>query len=178
MSTSCGSVLPRRITESFTVAARLAGEQHLRLIDGHLAGGESGDFLDHVAHRRAGLGAGAIGKRGNHGDVAEALGEGEARRAFGFVRAFFFVIGIFERAHVAGLGIERIEQAVQGARGDLMEIGIVHVVALDVLEDLAVSGEGAEGFVVRGAAENVSGCDISKTTTETAITIFFVRGLI
>ena len=43
-----------------------------------------------------------------------------------------------------------------------VHIGIVHVVALDVLEDFAIDGERAVGFVVVGAAEHVAHCDESE----------------
>ena len=133
----------------FYGAAGLAGEKHLSLVDGHLAGGESSDLLDHVAHMESGFGGGAIGKSGDHGDITETLGERKSGGAFGFVGALFLVIGVFERADVAGLRIEGIEQAVQGAGGDPVDIGIVDVVALNVLENFAIGGKRAEGLVVR-----------------------------
>jgi len=43
-----------------------------------------------------------------------------------------------------------------------MEIGIVNVVALNVLENFAIGGESAKGLVVRRAPENITGADVNQ----------------
>src|SRR6202142_2525979 len=143
-------------------SSRLPRQQNLGLVDGHLAGGKAGDFLDHVAHLEPGFRSGTIGKGRDHTDISEALGKSETRRPLGFIRAFLFVIGVFQRTHIAGLRVERIKQAMQSPGSYLMKIRIIHVVALNVLQHFAVSGGGAEGFVVRGATENVSGSHVNE----------------
>ena len=72
------------------------------------------------------------------------------------VGSLFLVVLVFQGAEVGGLRVERIEQAVQGAIGDGVHVGIVHVIALDMFEDFAIDGERAIGFVVVGAAEHVA----------------------
>ena len=61
----------------------IAFQQQLRLVNGHLAGGESGDFLEDVANAQADFRAGAIGQHADHADVTEAARERES----GFRRA-------------------------------------------------------------------------------------------
>ena len=62
----------------------------------------------------------------------------------------------------AGGGMTELGIVMAGAGRHLVQVGIVDVVALDVLQHFAVSGERAESFVVRGAAENVARRDVDQ----------------
>ncbi len=76
------------------------------------------------------------------------------------VRALLFVVGILERAKIGGLRVERIEQAVERAARDLVHVGVVHVVALNVLEHFTVNRQGVKRFVIRSSRSYVAGRDI------------------
>ena len=67
----------------------IALEQELGLVNGHLAGGEAGDFFEDVADAQADFGAGTIGEDADHADVAEAASEGESGFARGGGRQSF-----------------------------------------------------------------------------------------
>ena len=148
--------MPRRITGKLHDRTRIAAEQKLRLFDGHLSGGKAGDLFEDVAQLEACFLAGAIRQGGNDADISEALGQREAGLSLGAGGALFLVVGVLERAEVARLRIERIEQAVKSAAGHLMQVGLVHIILLDLVEHFAIDGKRAEGFVVRGTPADVA----------------------
>ena len=67
---------------------------------------------------------------------------------------------------VAGVGIERFKQAVQGAGGDVVDVGIGDVVALDSLEDLGVDVHLAVGAILLAAGMNAEHAKLAQRKAE------------
>ena len=142
--------------------ARRAVEQRVGLGHGHVPRGKAGDGFENVSGAKSGFLRGAIGQHGNDHDVAEALGHRGADFTARRILLLFLVVGVFAGAQIGGIGVQGFEQAVERSGGDGAQVGLVHVVFLDVLEDLAVNGQGAIGLVVVGLAEEVAETHVAE----------------
>ena len=80
---------------------------------------------------------GRAGQHVDHRGVAEALGDGHShlRDVRGGAVLIDLVLG---RRQIAGIGIERVQQAVQRAVGHLGDVGLGDVVVLDLAQNLGV----------------------------------------
>ena len=90
----------------------------------------------------AGLDAGLVGRSaGNHRDdrgIAEALGYCRPDLAFGLglIGLVLFELG---GGQVAGVGVERLQQAVQRAIGHQRDVGLFHILAAHPRKHFAVN---------------------------------------
>jgi hypothetical protein len=93
--------------------------------------------IDHIAVAEMVLIGGRAGQHVDDGGVTEALGDGEAhlRVVGGGTVLVDLVLG---RREIAGIGIERVEQAVERAVGDFGDVGLSDVVVLNLAQDLGV----------------------------------------
>src|SRR5208283_2142568 len=130
----------------------LAREKVLSLTDRHFAGSESGDRFQEVPAMQAGFFARTVGKHRGHDDVAGTLAEIQTGFAGAGVRALLFVLGIFARSEIAGFGIEGFQETVKRASGDEVHVGLVDVILLYLLENLAVDLQRFIRLVIGGAA--------------------------
>ena len=108
---------------------------------------------------------GRAGNDADDGGVAVALGNGDADlgNAGGGPILVDLVLGGRE---VAGVGIERFKQAVQGAGGDVVDVGLGDVVALDPLEDLGVDVHLAVGAILLAAGVNAEQAKLAQGKAE------------
>ena len=63
---------------------------------------------------------------------------------------------------VAGVGIERLKQAVQRAGGHVAHVGFGHVVGLDLLEDLGIDAHLAVGAILVAAGVNAEQAELAQ----------------
>src|SRR5215469_4495560 len=87
----------------------------------------------------------------NYGGVAETLGDGRAD--IRLCRAFMLLIlGVLRGTQITGLGIQRLQQAVQRAVGNLRYIWFLDILAAHPREHLAVDLKLAISAIVAGSA--------------------------
>src|SRR5580693_4795667 len=123
--------------------SRIAFQQQLRLINGHLASRESRDLFQDVADAQADFRARAVRQHADHADVTEAARERQTAFRRRIAGALFLEVFVLKRAQVGRLRVQRIKQPVQRSVGDSVHVRFVHVIALDVFQDFAVNGERA-----------------------------------
>ena len=100
---------------------------------GHVPRRKPTDGFEDVAAANASLGSRAIRKNGENDHIAEAFAERQAGFAGTGILQFLFVFVVFPRREVAGLGVKRFKQAVEGTRSHRMHVRVIHVVLLDLL---------------------------------------------
>ena len=69
---------------------------------------------------------------------------------------------VFGGSEVAGIGIQRLKQAVQRAGGDVVDVGVGDVVALNSLEDLGVDVHLAVGAILLAAGVNAEESELAE----------------
>ncbi len=141
--------------------SRLALEHEADHGQRQLAGGLLADGLDDVAVGQVLLVGGRAGRHADHGGVAEALGNQDAHlgdAGGGTVLVDF----VFRRGEIAGVGIQRFQQAVESAAGDLVHIGLGNVVGLDSPQHVAVDADLAVGAILHAAGLNAQQPELAQ----------------
>ena len=109
--------------------------------------------------------AGEPGIDADDGGVAIALGNGDADLGHAGGGAILVDL-VFGRREIAGIGIERLQQAVQSAGGHRVDVGIGDVVALDSLEDLGIDVHLAVGAILLAAGVNAEHAELAQREAE------------
>ena len=145
--------------------SRLAFQQQPDDGQRQLARGLVADGLDDVAVREVLLVGGRTGQHADHHGVTKALGDGDAdlRHA---CRRTLLVNLVLGRSQVAGVGVERLQQAVQRAGGHIVDVGVGHVVGLDLLEHLAKNVHLAVGAILLAAGMNAKQAKLAEEKAE------------
>jgi hypothetical protein len=141
---------------NFNGSAGLARQKILGLADRHFSRGETSDRFQEITAMQAGFLRGAVWQNRSDHDVAGAFAEIQAGFTGAGVRRLFFIFGIFAGSEIAGLRIERLQQAVERASRDKVHVGIVDIVLLDFLQDFAVDLKRLVRLVIGGAAEDMA----------------------
>ncbi len=110
-------------------------------------GGLIADQIDHIAVAQMLLPGGRAGQHIDHGGVAVALGNGDShlRNVCGGAVLINLVLG---SRQIAGIGIERVHQAMQRAVGHVGNVGIGDVVVLNLAQNLGVDADLAVGGIL------------------------------
>ncbi len=117
-----GSGLKGRTTECVTVVPGLPSSMKRITASGRSCVDWPSIEIDHIAVAQMFLVGGRAGQHIDDRGVAEALGDGDAHlRIVG--GGAVFVDLVLGRRQIAGIGIERVEQAVQRAGGHLGNVG-------------------------------------------------------
>ncbi len=121
--------------------------------------------IDHVAVAEMLLVGGRAGQHVDDGGVAEALGDGDAhlRIVGGGTVLVDLVLG---GGQIAGVGIERVEQAVQRAVGHFGNIGLGDVVVLNLAQDLGVDAHLAVGGILLVAGMHAEPAELAQNVAQ------------
>ena len=118
------------------------------------------DGFDDVAVSKVLLVGGRTGQNADHGGVAEALGDQDAH--LGGTSGTVLVDFVFGRGQVAGIGVERFEQAVESAGGYVIHVGIGDVVGLDSPQDVAIDAHLAVSAILHAAGMNAQQAELAQ----------------
>ena len=101
------------------------------------------------------------GQNADHDGVAIALGDCDAhlRRACRRTLLVDFVLG---RSQVAGIRVQRLQQAVQCASGHVVDFGLGDVFGLNLLEHLLVDAHLAISAILLAAGMNAKPAKLAK----------------
>ena len=149
MEIFCGCALVGRTTLRLTIEPTWTTEQSCKFGHRHLAGALVVQRFDDVAGKKPGFIGWASRHNRNHVAVAEALGDGSADACYGLAK--LLVMLVLLRAQVAGVGVERLEQSVQGSVADLRNVRIFDIVGANPRKDFAVNAHLAICAVISAA---------------------------
>ena len=108
------------------------------------------------------------GRAGQHiddGRVAEALGDGEPHLRIVGCGAVFVDL-VLGRRQIAGIGIERVEQAVQRAGGHFGNVGLGDVVVLNLAQNLGVDAHLLVGGILFVAGMDADPAELAQNITQ------------
>ena len=110
------------------------------------------------------LGGRRSGQNADDSAVSEAFGDHNP--GLGVARMFLVNL-VFGLSEIAGIGVERVEESVKSAVGDVPDAGLRHVVILDLLEDFGVDAHLFVSAVLFAAGVDAQNAELAKNNAKT-----------
>ena len=141
--------------------SRLAFQQHTYDRQRQFAGGLFADGLNHVAICQVFLFGSRSGQHTDYHGITKALGNCNAdlRRACCWTLLVNLVLG---RSQITGVSVQRLQQAVQRTGRHVIDVGVGHVVGLNLAEHLAKNGHLAVGAVLLASGVNAKPAKLAE----------------